>query len=107
MTRNTAASTSRLPSEIDMAVASRLRKLRLRAGMTLQDLAGRIGISLQQTDKYEIGANRISAGMLAKMADALGAEIMEFFEDRETPVYEKKKTSRTRHKLIRAAGCKS
>lgn len=71
----------RSPNDIDRAVGGRIRKLRVQADMTLQDLAGRIGVSFQQVQKIETGANRISAGMLPIVADALGVELIEFFDD--------------------------
>jgi len=72
---------SRSPNDIDIAVGRQLRKLRLDAGMTLQDLADQIGTSHQQLQKYETGVNRISAGMLPIVAEAVGADVMEFFQD--------------------------
>ncbi|MBI1399636.1 helix-turn-helix transcriptional regulator [Hyphomonas sp.] len=74
---------SRSPNDIDIAVGRKLRKLRLDAGMTLQDLADQIGTSHQQLQKYETGVNRISAGMLPIVADVIGTEILEFFMDVE------------------------
>jgi transcriptional regulator with XRE-family HTH domain len=49
--------------------------------MTLQDLAEQIGTSHQQLQKYETGVNRISAGMLPIVAEAVGVDIIEFFQD--------------------------
>ncbi len=74
---------SRSPNDIDRRVGRKLRKLRLDAGLTLQDLAEQIGVSHQQLQKYETGANRLSVGMLPGVAEALGVDIMEFFEDAE------------------------
>jgi transcriptional regulator with XRE-family HTH domain len=72
---------SRSPNDIDRLVGKKLRQLRLDAGLTLQDLAQQIGISHQQLQKYETGTNRISVGMLPGIAEALGAELIEFFEN--------------------------
>lgn len=76
---------NRSPTSIDRTVGSNLRKLRTERDMTLQDLAVEIGISHQQLQKYETGMNRLSAGMLPVVAEALGVEIMEFFDDAERP----------------------
>lgn len=81
---------SRSPNDIDLLVGKKLRKLRLEAGLTLQDLAQQIGVSHQQLQKYETGANRLSVGMLPVVAEALGAEIMEFFEDADKASSKKK-----------------
>lgn len=75
---------SRLPNEIDKAVGAKLRRFRVLAGMKLEDLAGRIGMSHQQLQKYETGKNRISAGLLPIIADALDVELMDFYEDAKT-----------------------
>lgn len=72
---------SRSPNDVDRHVGLKLRKLRLDAGLTLQDLAGQIGVSHQQLQKYETGTNRLSVGMLPGIAEVLGVDIMEFFED--------------------------
>ncbi len=71
-------------------VGRKLRKLRLEAGLTLQDLAQQIGVSHQQLQKYETGSNRLSVGMLPVIVEALGAGIMEFFEDGDKPASAKK-----------------
>jgi transcriptional regulator with XRE-family HTH domain len=61
------------PNEIDRHVAARLRLRRLETGLTQQMLADAIGISVQQVQKYEGGANRISAGALYQLARTLAA----------------------------------
>jgi len=72
---------SRSPNDFDRLVGTKLRQLRLEAGLTLQDLAGQMGISHQQLQKYETATNRISVGLLPGIAEALGVDIIEFFED--------------------------
>lgn len=48
--------------------------------MTQQRLAELVGIKFQQIQKYETGANRVSASRLWDIAEALGVEISFFFE---------------------------
>jgi transcriptional regulator with XRE-family HTH domain len=48
--------------------------------MTQQQLAEAVGIKFQQIQKYETGANRVSASRLWDIADALDVEISFFFE---------------------------
>jgi len=81
---------SRSPNDIDRHVGQQLRKLRQEAGLTLQDLAEQIGVSHQQLQKYETGANRLSVGMLPGVAEALGVDIMEFFDDADKASSKKK-----------------
>ncbi len=56
-------------------------------GMTQQQLAEKVGIKFQQIQKYETGANRISASRLWDIADALKVNIGFFFEglDNDAP----------------------
>jgi transcriptional regulator with XRE-family HTH domain len=48
--------------------------------MTQQQLAESVGIKFQQIQKYETGANRISASRLWDIAHALGVPVSYFFE---------------------------
>lgn len=58
---------------IDVAVGRRLRLLRRRRKLSQARLAGAMGVSFQQLQKYETGANRISASALLRAANALDA----------------------------------
>ncbi|MDX2309342.1 MAG: helix-turn-helix transcriptional regulator, partial [Hyphomicrobium sp.] len=63
----------------------RIRQLRTEAGLTLTELGNDLGISHQQLQKYETGTNRLSAGMLAKVAAVLRVSIQTLFDDPEAP----------------------
>ncbi len=56
------------PSVIDRAIGERIRRRRVELGLTQEQLARRVGISYQQIQKYERGANRISASRLFELA---------------------------------------
>jgi transcriptional regulator with XRE-family HTH domain len=58
--------------DIDALVGRRVRELRLQLGLTQTQLADAIGVTFQQVQKYERGANRISASKLWLIADRLG-----------------------------------
>lgn len=73
----------RSASECDKYVGECVREFRGEKGMSQQDLANRIAVSLQQLQKYERGANRISAGRLAQIAEALSKPIAAFFPSAE------------------------
>ena len=60
-----------MPAEIDLHLGRRLRRRRRLLGLTQQQLGDRIGIRFQQIQKYECGANRISAARLWELAEAL------------------------------------
>ncbi len=60
-----------MPSSIDIHVGHQLRQRREMRGMPQKELARRLGISFQQVQKYESGANRISASKLWEAACVL------------------------------------
>lgn len=68
---------------IDRHVGERIRSRRAELGMTQHDLASLLGISYQQVQKYETGANRVSAGRLYELARQLGSPVGFFFEGLE------------------------
>jgi transcriptional regulator with XRE-family HTH domain len=68
------------PSIIDGAVGRNVRIWRMAKGMSQGQLANRLGVTYQQVQKYEIGANRIGAGRLVKVAAILGAPIPALFD---------------------------
>lgn len=53
---------------VEIAMGARLRSLRLRLGLSQEDIAGQLGVSFQQVQKYETGANRISPSRLVQLA---------------------------------------
>ncbi len=52
----------------DLVVGANVRRLRVESGITLAEMAEALGISHQQLQKYETGANRVSAGMLYELS---------------------------------------
>ena len=69
--------------DIDRIVGARMRERRMLLGLTQQQMAELIGVTYQQAHKYEKGINRIAAGRLSRIAQALGVEIGFFFENAE------------------------
>jgi transcriptional regulator with XRE-family HTH domain len=66
--------------KVDIHVGKRIRQRRWLTGMTQQKLAELVGIKFQQIQKYETGANRVSASRLWDIADALEVNVAFFFE---------------------------
>jgi transcriptional regulator with XRE-family HTH domain len=60
---------------IDIAVGARVRIRRKVLSISQTDLAEALGISFQQVQKYERGANRVSASMLVRIAKRLGTMV--------------------------------
>jgi transcriptional regulator with XRE-family HTH domain len=69
-----------IPNPIDVHVGKRIRICRLLLGMNQETLANALGLTFQQIQKYEHGANRVSASRLSAMAEALSVPISYFFE---------------------------
>jgi len=75
----------RSPNPIDLQVGARVRLRRKWVNMSQEQLAAGLGITFQQVQKYERGANRISASRLYEIAGVLGVSVSYFFEDLPDP----------------------
>jgi transcriptional regulator with XRE-family HTH domain len=64
----------------DRHVGGRIRERRVMLGLSQQQLAQMIGVTYQQAHKYEHGLNRISAGRLYEIAQALRVPVSWFYE---------------------------
>jgi transcriptional regulator with XRE-family HTH domain len=60
----------------DAAVGHNIRVQRLARKMSQTRLAGQIGVSFQQLQKYELGTNRVGASRLVRIAAALNVRVM-------------------------------
>ncbi|CAN5240918.1 helix-turn-helix transcriptional regulator [soil metagenome] len=69
--------------DIDTHLGKRLRRRRRLLGQTQQQLATAVGIRFQQIQKYECGANRISAARLYQLAQALQVPVGYFYDGLE------------------------
>lgn len=67
-------------SDIDVHLGKRLRRRRRLLGLTQQQLAGTVGVRFQQIQKYECGANRISASRLWQLSEALEVPVGYFYD---------------------------
>ena len=68
---------------VDIHVGQRVRQRRWMLGMTQQQLGDGVGIKFQQIQKYETGANRVSASRMWDIATALEVPVAFFFEGLE------------------------
>src|SRR5712671_1231421 len=64
----------------DKYVGSRVRMRRLMLDMSQTDVADALGLTFQQVQKYEKGANRISASRLQHLSQILQVPVPFFFE---------------------------
>lgn len=75
---------ARKASPLDRYVGLQLKRRREQLGLSQTALAQRLGISFQQLQKYERGANRISAGRLFEVAALMDVDIAWFFDGAKT-----------------------
>lgn len=75
------ASEKRKPNPIDIHVGSRVRLRRTMIGMSQEKLGDALGITFQQIQKYEKGANRVGASRLQEISRVLNTPVSFFFED--------------------------
>src|SRR5215813_14570866 len=73
------------PNPTDQHVGSRVRMRRLMLAMSQEKLAAALGLTFQQVQKYEKGANRIGAGRLQHLSQILQVPVPFFFEGAPAP----------------------
>jgi transcriptional regulator with XRE-family HTH domain len=74
---------ARTADPLDVTVGARIRIFRNHRGMSQGELAGKIGVTFQQVQKYEKGTNRVGASRLSRIAVVLGVSVGELFESSE------------------------
>ena len=70
-------------TDVDAIVGKHIRNRRMLLGMSQSELAGSLGITFQQLQKYERGLNRVGAGRLYELSRALQAPVSYFFPGTE------------------------
>jgi transcriptional regulator with XRE-family HTH domain len=76
----------RRADEIDRHVGTRARRRRIMLGLTQQQVADLVGITVQQACKYETGRARVPSGRLYQLAQALNVDVSYFFEGTDDPL---------------------
>ncbi|MGI9479502.1 MAG: helix-turn-helix domain-containing protein [Hyphomicrobiaceae bacterium] len=80
-TRSSDAVNPRKSNPVDVHVGGRVRLRRMLMGMSQEKLGESLGLTFQQVQKYEKGANRIGASRLFELARILGVTVQYFFEE--------------------------
>ena len=75
-----------VPDPVDIHVGNRVRQRRTLMGYSQEKLGEAVGLTFQQIQKYERGANRIGASRLWDISLILEAPIAYFFEDMSSEV---------------------
>jgi transcriptional regulator with XRE-family HTH domain len=76
---------ARRTTPVDVQVGRNVRRRRIELGMSQTALATACEITFQQVQKYENGANRVSASRLWQFAAVLGVPVVYFFEGLGAP----------------------
>ncbi len=76
------------PDPLDVALGASVRIRRRSIGMSQEALAEQCGVSFQQIQKYENGANRISFSRLVQIARALKCRVTDLMDVLDTPAGE-------------------
>jgi transcriptional regulator with XRE-family HTH domain len=66
---------------VDVEIGQKIRAMRLAKHVSQTTIADGLGLTFQQVQKYEKGANRVSAGRLQKIAGMLDTPITFFYGD--------------------------
>ncbi|MBV9996089.1 MAG: helix-turn-helix transcriptional regulator [Caulobacteraceae bacterium] len=101
----------RAPNPVDLHVGARIRMRRRILGVSQERLADALGLTFQQVQKYERGANRVSASKLYEIAAALKTPVSHFFEGLADPASEEQESvleepapERTMHDFLATPG---
>jgi len=78
------------PNLVDIHVGGRVRMRRKMLGISQERLADALGLTFQQVQKYERGANRVSASKLYEIARALQVPVPYFFVGLADPLTEER-----------------
>jgi transcriptional regulator with XRE-family HTH domain len=100
--RKSTQATARRTTAIDAAVGRVVRTRRIELGMSQTSLANACGITFQQIQKYENGANRISCSRLWQFAALLGLPVAAFFDGLGKPTVDQKRAvtaTRAAHRI--------
>lgn len=76
---------TRTPNHVDLHVGGRVRMRRKMLDLSQDQLADAIGLTFQQVQKYERGANRISSSKLYEIAKTLQVPVSFFFDGLADP----------------------
>lgn len=79
--RTSEGNSSKTTDPLDVHVGSRIRLRRQLLGLSQERLGDALGLTFQQVQKYERGANRVSASRLFDLSTVLGVPISFFFDD--------------------------
>src|SRR3954468_318807 len=69
--------------DVDLAISARVKTLRNGAGLTLEELANRSGVSRAMISRIERAEASPTAALLARLSEALGLSLSAFFADDE------------------------
>lgn len=94
----------RKPNPVDRHVGARIRLRRKTIGISQQQLSDALGLTFQQVQKYENGANRVSASKLWDISRKLDVDVSWFFEGLEADAPSRAQQDATGNPALALAG---
>lgn len=70
----------RMCDELDVQLGRRIRRRRRLLGLTQEEVGAACGVRAQQVQKYESAANKMSAGMIGRLAQVLEVDVGHFYQ---------------------------
>jgi transcriptional regulator with XRE-family HTH domain len=92
--RSASSDSAKAPGLTDRQIGQQIRRHRLLRRLTQGRVAAQMGISYQQLQKYEAGANRISMGRLSSLAEVLNVPVARLLIEDDRPEHPSWPTSR-------------
>ncbi len=86
--RKPSAGRTGIPNPVDIHVGSRVRLRRTLLGLSQEKLGDALGLTFQQVQKYERGANRVGASRLFDLSRVLDVPVSFFFDDMDASTAE-------------------
>lgn len=90
--------------EVDLHLGRRLRFRRRLLGLTQDELATCCGVRFQQIQKYETATNKMSAGMIGRLARALSVDVGYFYQGLDALLDAQEAGPRDRMPAVRTSG---
>ena len=96
---------ARSTCDADRVIGDNIRKLRLdKTSLSQAQLGQKVGVTFQQIQKYERGANRISMSRGVELCEALGCSYGDLLEGTANAIGRNQRTDDPIHKLIASGG---
>lgn len=95
--------TARTVTPVDQHIGARIRLRRKTLDISQSELGKKLGVTFQQVQKYERGANRVSGSRFHDLAKILECDVQYFFDGLDTPLTNDVERSESLYDFITSA----